>query len=196
MIRCTRGFTVIEISIALLLAALLIGLLVSLHSGASASTSQSIEYSDALQSVLIASEHLRSDLARLMLEKPSEDLGFLDDYTVLCFRASRRVPDDPWTLLKDPIIYRLQPIPGSKMANWLIKEDSGKDPERIPGCLLAEMRFRVVAPEDARTTTPFLEVLLVGLGSTTGGPRYTVSLLIPLNLVHRPDPHAEPEASS
>jgi hypothetical protein len=183
---------VAEALIGLALLAVVSGFLASFWWQGNASADQTSQHCDAVAAVLVASEHLRSDAARMLLEDPAEDLEIESDGRAISFRVSRAVDGDPWTILKEPVSYRLEPVSGASRVHRLIREEGGGPAAPVPGCLLADMQIRVATPGDLSPDQAFLEVTLVGVNAVHAKVRHTVSILIPLHVVVEPAAYGLP----
>jgi type II secretory pathway pseudopilin PulG len=189
-----EGLTLIEVLVGLGVMVLVAGLVWSLHSGATFSTARVTEHSDAVRSVLIASERLRADVGRVMLQDLDQDVAVLDDGRGISFLVSARVEGDPWTLDKHVVTYRLKKVPGSPVAHWLVREAGNGAAEPVPACLLEDMQVRVVQDGEQGEERMWIELTLVGVGQPKPSTRYVGSLLVPLAMVETPGGYEVPGA--
>lgn len=185
-----RGFTLVEGLVSLAVMVLAAALVHGLYLSAAQGTSMSIEASDALRSVLIASEHLRTDLGGMTFQKLS-DLKLPDDGRELGFSVPKRLEPDLYKCDWQAIRYRLE---GNRRVRHV---DDDKAP--LASVSLKEFRARYVPPKGAKVpaepiyaqagVSPFqgyLEITLVGLA---GKQTYTASLLHPLTPARTPTPY-------
>jgi hypothetical protein len=190
--RRARGLTVVELMLAAMVMALVVGLTYTLYVNGAARSERTAESADALKSVLIAAEHLRSDLSRAVVEEPENDLAVGEDGRSFVLRLTRAVDGDPWTLLRDPVAYYLEKLPGTTM-HRLVREEAGRAPERVLGSLLADMTARILWPDERNPLGVYLEVTLVGAGSPAATERHRSTVLIPLHALQIPETYALPE---
>jgi hypothetical protein len=157
---------------------------------ASQGTAKSVESSDAVRSVLIASEFISDDDARMRLVDPSKDLAIFDDGRGLSVRVPREVGNDFWYYTWDPVTYRLQAIPGTDSFALVRTDASGSKP--LASCLLRDMLVRVVPVGEVSDMQAYLEITLVGVGNASSKAMYTQAQLLPLTLWSPPTKYEVP----
>jgi hypothetical protein len=185
-----RGFTVAEVMVGAVVFMMIISMLYSFYLGAANSSGKTVEASDAMRSVLLASEFIRSDLSRLLLQKADDDLVIVESGRGLSFRIAQRVAGDPWTVFMQKVEYHLVPVPGSRVAKRLVRwEGDPRTATAISGCLLEDIRFQSMPARDSNPTQLYLGIKMVGLGSTAAKCRYTGSIYVPVNLSMHPGPY-------
>lgn len=193
------GFTLVEgivsLSVMVLAAAMVHGLYVSAAQG----TSMSVEASDALRSVLIATEFLRTDLGGMTFQKLA-DLKLPEDGKELGFSVPKRLEPDLYKCDWQAIRYQIETIPGYAGHRLVRSVDDDRQP--LANVWLQSFRARYVPPKGARVpdepiyakqgVSPFqgyLEITLVGLGGAAGKQTYTASVLHPLTPARTPTPY-------
>lgn len=190
----------VEICVSLAVLVLAAALVHALYISAARGTSMSVEASDALRSVLTASEFLRTDLGEMTLQKLS-DLVIAKEGRELAFSVPKRLETDlymcDWTVVK----YELERLPGATGVHRLVRS-VGDQPTPLASCLLKDLRVRYVPPKGVPVPaepiyaqegmSPFqayLEITLVGLGSAAARQSYTASLMHPLTFARPPAPY-------
>ena len=184
-----RAFTILEMLVCTVVFGAVSGLVYQLYLAAANSTGKSVEASDAMRSTLIAAEFIRSDVSRLLLEKPRDDLAVLDGGAGFSIRIAEKIEGDPWTLKKTVITYKLERISPRSVARRLLRIENQNPPCALNGCLLEDMLVRVIPGGQVTPLSAYLEVTLVGLGNATPKTRYTASILMPLNPAINPAPY-------
>lgn len=191
MSRRSRAFTLVEVLIGVGLLVLVMGLVWAFFFGGAQQTKGSQESSDAVQSVMIASEWIRSDVARMRLVDPSKDLAIFNPGTDLgvgrglSLRVPRELTPDFWYYTWDPVTYQLDPIMGTEnmvpRPYQLVRIDD-KGRKALANCYLADMLVNVVDVGAVSEMQAYLEITLVGLGAPGSKAMYTQSQLLPLTL--------------
>ena len=186
-----RGFTIIEILFGAAIFILIMALVWSFFVSGSQQSKASGESSDAVRSVMIASEFIRYDVARMRLVDPSKDLAIFNPGTDLgvgrglSMRVPRDMTPDFWYYTWDPVTYQLDPILGTETMvprpYQLVRIDSaGRKP--LANCYLADMLVNVVDVGKVSEMQAYLEITLVGLGAPGSKAMYTQAQLLPLTL--------------
>jgi len=169
--------------------------------GAAKSTRGSVEYSDAIRSVMIASEAIRRDVSQMLFQRVGRDLAIFDDYRALSVRVPSstlaEVDDgsDLWRAEHTPVTYTLEPVQNSKSnAKILIRKETENNREdRLRSCLLQDMFVQYFPPSSAaESISPlqgYLDIAVIGLASKDSSVKYTTSLLIPLPYMSAPQPY-------
>lgn len=199
--RTHRGFTIVEVSIGGVLFVMILGLIWSFFVSGSQQSGRSAESSDAVRSVMIASEFIRYDVARMRLVDPAKDLAIFNPGTDLgagrglSIRVPREMTNDFWFYTWDPVTYQLDPIMGTETMvprpYQLVRIDSnGRKP--LANCYLADMLVNVVDVGTVSEMQAYLEITLVGLGSPGSKAMYTQSQLLPLTLWAPPTKYEVP----
>jgi hypothetical protein len=175
-----RALTLVEVLIGAAVLFLALAMIWSFFASAGTQTGRSVGSSDAVRSVLIATEFIRYDVARMRLVKATEDLAIFDDGRALSVRVPRDITADFWNYTWDPVTYRLQAVPGTE-AKVLVRQDS-KSKTQLANCYLADMLVRTVDVGEASRLQSYLEVSLVGVGGPSSKEMYTSVCLIPLTV--------------
>lgn len=186
-----RGLTIVEVLIAASVFFLAIAMVWSFFVSGSQQSAKSAESSDAVRSVMIASEFIRYDVSRMRLVDPSKDLAIFNPGTDLgvgrglSVRVPRDMTADYWYYTWDPVTYQLDPIMGTENMTprpyQLVRIDSnGRKP--LAGCYLADMLVNVVDVGKVSEMQAYLEITLVGLGAPGSKQMYTQAQLLPLTL--------------
>jgi hypothetical protein len=185
-----RALTLTEVLIGAAVFFLALAMVWSFFVGAGTQTGRSVESSDSVRSVLIATEFMRYDVARMRLVTSQQDLAIFDDGRGLSVRVPREITGDFWNYTWDPVTYRLQRIPGT-LGAALIRTDS-KGSQKLANCLLRDMLVRIVAVGEVNPMQAYLEITLVGMGQPNGKEMYTNACLIPLTLWSPPEKYEVP----
>lgn len=186
-----RGLTIIEVLIGASVFFLAMAMVWTFLVGGTQQTAKSSESSDAVRSVMIASEFIRYDVSRMRLVDPSKDLAIFNPGTDLgvgrglSVRVPREMTQDFWYYTWDPVTYQLDPIMGTENMTprpyQLVRIDSnGRKP--LAGCYLADMLVNVVDVGKVSEMQAYLEITLVGLGAPGSKQMYTQAQLLPLTL--------------
>ena len=179
-----RGTSVVEVLIALAIAAGLAALVSSLLSMGNRMLRTGNDNADGVQSVLLAYELLHRDAARMMFQQPA-DLAIAPDGRSLAMLIARESSSDLWSLDGEAVSYRLEPLPGPRPAFQLVRRDSaGSRPVR--GCVLADLHFRFAPRGELSAQRSFIEVVLVGQSASTRESGYTLRLVLPVIPVRLP----------
>jgi hypothetical protein len=195
-----RAATLVEVSVAALLACLVAGMISGLFASAQGSSHRSVESSDAVRSALIAMESIRSDVGRLTLESAGRDIAVLDGGRGLSLHVARPLGDDLWRVDTDAVTYRLDAVDASRRAHRLVRQDStGRWP--LAACLLGDMLVTMVSagpgtgaapeapPRPPGASGSWLEVSLIGVASRDGGATHVESAWLPLAPIAEPLPY-------
>lgn len=198
-----RGLTLVEVLIGASVFFLAMAMMWSFFVSASQQTGKTADSSDAVRSVMIASEFMRYDVARMRLVDPSKDLaifnpgGDIGDGRGLSMRVPREMGADFWYYTWDPVTYELKYPLGIKVEDYnprplqLWRTDStGSKP--LANCWLADMLVRVVPVGEVSEMQAYLEITLVGLGSPGSKAMYTQAQLLPLTLWAPPTKYEVP----
>ena len=179
------GTSLIEASIAVVLAAMVLNGVTVIASGANGSTARSGSESDALRSVVLATESLQRDIAGMAYQIPDRDLAIFDGGHGVSFRIPSAADSrDLWNISYVPVSYALNPVPGSS-AKFLIRTDS-KGARALPGCYLRDLHV-VFTPQGVMSPVQaYLNVIVIGLDSPAGKTALTSSFLVPLALMGLP----------
>ena len=189
--RC--GFTLVEALVGASVFLLAISMIYTFFLGATNSTGKSVEASDALRSVLIATEALRHDAGRLVFQRRT-DLVLTNQNRGLSTLVPEAFGTDLWNNQTSPVTYSLEPVEGASEVFRLIRKDSAGS-HALGGCLLKDLLITYVAPKDISKLQAYLQVTMIGLGSTSAKATYTGSALLPLNQIVQPQPYVLPEAA-
>jgi hypothetical protein len=183
---------VVELAVGTSIALLVMAMVYGFWAGASRSTGRSVEHSDALRSVLIASEFIRHDVSQMLYQWPSRDMAIFAGQTALGLRVPGRLdPADFWSKennVFDPVTYTLQLVPGSRNVFRLIRKDLG-GPSPLRACLLGGLHFEKIGPGVVSQDQAYLQVTMVGVGSEKPSAFFTSSMLIPLTPMYPPVPY-------
>lgn len=198
MIRGNRrraAFTIVEVLIGLALFALVLILVWNFFIGGTQQTQKGADSSDAVRSVMIASEFIRYDVARMRLVDPSKDLAIFKDGRALSVRVPREMTPDFWYYTWDPVTYELAPPIDSNESppryQLLYRTDKdGKKP--LANCYLKDMLVKIVPIKEVSAMQAYLEVTLVGIGNPTSTTMYTQAQLLPLTLWAPPTKYEVP----
>jgi hypothetical protein len=179
-----RGFTVVEVVVTVLLVASVLMAILALVRGAGQGSEHAGATTDAVQSVLIASECLRQDLARMLFVAPARDLALADGARSIGFRVPDGLGTDPWTLDYHPVHYETRPVQRQSDLFQLFRTESGRTLP-VPTCYFKQVQFGYRPP--VGRVTAFLEVNLVGCDAHGRGD-YAASILLPLRFTVPPQP--------
>lgn len=192
MLRCvirrhvSRGLTIVEMIVALVVAAILITMIYTIWSSATRTSRGTGAHLGAIQSVLIASQAIRSDLAKMFFTPlAGENQAAADNIRIdpagvqLQFHVPSNLDSQAWKLDLMPVVYFLRPIDGEKSAFQLMKRDPSGD-RPIAGCLLGGIHFQYLPKGEVAPYRAYLQVTLEGIDHPQPRARFPASLLIPL----------------
>jgi prepilin-type N-terminal cleavage/methylation domain-containing protein len=186
--RPTRGYTLVEVLVAVGIFSLVIAALYSLWHVAGAGAQKALASADGVRSCMLATESIRQDLARKIYQDRAKDLTITPDGRGLMIRVAAPLEkqSDFWTEEGDPIGYYLEPLSGSSTTYRLMRQDStGARP--VQGCFLKDLQFRQIYPRGSSVASAFLQVTAIAPGSGPDQEGYALSLLCPLSLATIPD---------
>lgn len=180
------GLTIVEMVVALVVSAILITMIYTIWSSATRTSRGTGAHLSAIQSVLIASHAIRSDLARMLLTPlAGEDQMAADNLRIdpagvqLQFHMPANLDDERWKVDLVPVVYFLRPVEGRKSAFQLMQRH-GEQERAITGCLLGGIHFQYLAKGQVAPHRAYLQVTLEGIDQPEPRARFPASLLIPL----------------
>lgn len=197
-----RAFTIVEALVGLSVMVLAAALVHEFYVSAGKGTALSVEQADALRSVLIASEFIRTDLGEMRFLDVKKDIAIEPANKKFSVYIPPVLSPDLWSGNYFTVIYELERIPGTPGVSRLMRRMAGKSPEPLANCLLKDMIVRIVpargavvpwhptfAPAGVSAYQGYLEVTLVGTGSLAGRSTYTSTILHPLTYMSPPEPY-------
>ena len=179
----TRGLTLVEVLVAAALLACVGGLVGDLMFQARSRLGSAAGQEAAVRSALSALERIESDLDRLWLQNPEEDLVLLSGGGAVRFRVPEALGADLWLSRLTHVEYRLK-------EDHLVRIAGGS--RQVLSGSLAGLSFDYLA-RGALGREHFLQVTAVG-AAPDGPDRYTASRLIPLGDRLPPEPYLLPGA--
>jgi prepilin-type N-terminal cleavage/methylation domain-containing protein len=190
-----RGYTIVEVMVGLMIMALLMVMIMTFFSSGTSQSTKGADSSDAVRSVMIASEFMRYDIARMRLVDPSKDLAIFKDGRALSVRVPREMTPDFWYYTWDPVTYELAPPVDSNenppRYQMLYRTDEhGRKP--LANCYLKDMLVKIVPIKEVSAMQAYLEITLVGIGNPTSSTMYTQAQLLPLTLWAPPTKYEVP----
>jgi hypothetical protein len=189
--RRARGLTFVEVLIGTTVFFMVLALVFTFFLSGTDSSGRSVEASDALRSVLLATEFLRHDAARLVFQR-SDDLKILNGGRGIGMLVVEEMGPDLWSSGTVSISYSLAPVAGAREVYQLVRQEKGP-PRPISGCLLKDLLIQYVPVGQVSALQAYLEVTMIGLGSTSARATYTGCSLLPLNPVVAPAPYPYPD---
>ena len=194
-----HALTIVEILIGLSLLVLLFSIVWTFFGSANQQTARSSESSDAVRSVMMASEFIRYDVARMRLVDPSKDLAIFNPGAGMGRALSVRVPQDMtpdfWFYTWNPVTYEMAPSLDNQdnpPRYYLLYRTDEKGKKPLANCYLKDMLVRVVPMGEVSAMQAYLEITLVGLGGPNSNTMYTQAQLLPLTLWAPPTKYEVP----
>lgn len=174
-----RGFTLVEVVVAVSIMGLVMAMTYAFWVGAATSTGKSVEHSDALRSALLASEIIRANVQRVALLVPQRDIGVLETGTGFGAHLWDTLSADMWSWRYHTETLDLKKVPDTEGV-FQLSLTTPAGTSTIPGCLLGGLHFMLIETGTMSASQGYLQVTLVGLGSTKPAATFTSSALIPL----------------
>jgi type II secretory pathway pseudopilin PulG len=186
--RDGRGVTLVEAIVGLAVVFLVLSMTWALYMGAGGGTRRAIEASDALRSVLLASEAIRRDAGEMIFQA-DRDLGLLDGGRRLVMLVPATLRADLWGGRSEPVEYFIRKAPRAA-AGALVRKTPSQE-RTVGGCLLADMMVTYIPAGALAPLSAYLEVTLTGAATpgASAGATYTASFLLPLARLAPPAPY-------
>ena len=183
--RSSRGFTIVEMSVAASISALVMAMVYSFYSGAALSSGKAADQSEAMRSALLAAEVIRRDVVRATLADPDHDLGIPDSGTALDEHHLTAVGADLASWSYERLSFTLKGIDGAKGV-FRLNRQSEREKGTVPGCLISGLQCRLLPEGTLSPRQTFLQLTVAGAGSVTPHATFVCSTLVPVTPWYRP----------
>jgi len=192
--RCRAGFTVVEVLVGLSIFVLVLSILFSLTREAQVGTNLSVDASDALRSVFLATETMRRDVSRLVFQT-RDDLSIFNQGRGLSFLVADTLGDDLWNSPATAVTYMIRPASSQSDVFQLVCQDKSGT-RTVAGCYLKDLMVVFRPKGQISPLQAYLEISMIGVGSPGGKATYAGSSLIPLTPLVPPRFYLLPEEAS
>lgn len=186
--RTSRAFSMVEMVISLSIFSTFTLIVWQFQSASSQQSERVYGMSDAMRSVMLATEFVRYDLGRALVHDEASAIVVDEDGQHLSLTISDEPDKDFAKFRPVRIEYQLEPVPGKPELKRLYRR-SPTGRHAVKECFLTRFSCRYIDMGEISPHQAYLELELIGTSSSNPGETFVSSQLIPVAIPIAPVPY-------